>query len=101
MDEGGAALVREDGPERPGNGDAGREVTFRRGERVRRGCSLKEEPALQLSEILMAQSRGRSHSQAQKDKDLGPDTCPVSNGIDAERLKGGQDHENSRPSVVQ
>ena len=44
-------LVREDGPERPCNRDRGGEVTFRRGEGVRRGRALEEEPVRQKSKV--------------------------------------------------
>ena len=93
-------LMLENSEQRPRDRNRSGEIAFRRRECI--GCcgSLKEEPALQLSEILMAQSHGRSHSQAQKDKDLGPDTCPVCDRIDAERLKGSQNYEDSRPSMV-
>lgn len=44
VNECGVALLCEDGPERPGNCYAGRQVTLRARECVRCGSSLEEEP---------------------------------------------------------
>ena len=44
VDERGVTLTSEDGPERPGDGNAGGEITLGRGERVRRSGCLQEEP---------------------------------------------------------
>ncbi len=43
VDERGVALASEDGPERPGDGDARGEVALGRGERVSRSGGLEEE----------------------------------------------------------
>jgi len=82
VDELGGALVIKDCPQGPSNSNASREITLGRGERVCCGSSLQEE-------------------QGQEDKDLGPDTCGVHGGIDTKGLKGGQEDEDSSPSMPQ
>jgi len=74
--------VGEDGPERPSDGDGGREVTFGCGESVRSCGTLEEE-------------------ESEEDKDFGPDTSTVSVCVDTESFKCGEDDEDCCPTVVQ
>ena len=82
MDECAAVLVSEDGPEVPGNGKAGGEITLGRGEGVGGRGGLEEE-------------------EGEEDKDLGPDTCVVVEGVDTEGNKGGKDDKDGSPAVVE
>lgn len=100
MDEPGARLVGEDCPQTPSNRNRRRQVTFRRREGVCRSSGFEEEPKLKDKYTVFCNC-GESHLQAKEDADFGPNTSLVVNGINAERLKDGEDDENSRPTVVQ
>jgi len=65
-----SGLVSKDSPQGPGDGDGSWEVTFRGGESVGGRSALEEE-------------------KGEEDKDLGPDTCAVMNGVYAKGIKGG------------
>ena len=80
VDEATRTLVREDGEESPCDGNGARKVTLRRGEGICGGGRLEEE-------------------EAEEDKDLGPDACPVGERIDAECLKKRQNDQNSGPAL--
>lgn len=82
VDERAGALVLEDGEEGPGDGDAAGKIALGRGERVRRGGRLKEE-------------------EREEDEDLCPDAGAVREGVHAEGLEGGEQHEHGRPAVVE
>ena len=74
------ALEGEDCPQTPRDGDARREITLRRGERVGCCCALQEE-------------------ESEEDKHFGPDVRRVGGGVNSERGKGGEEDEDSRPAV--
>jgi hypothetical protein len=74
--------VSEDGPQRPGNGNARGEVTLRRREGVAGGGTLEEE-------------------EGKEDEDLGPDARMVVERVDAERLKASKDDQDGGPAVVE
>lgn len=77
-----AGLVRKDGPEGPGDGEARGKVTLGRGEGVGHSGGLEEE-------------------EGQEDKDLGPDAGMVGESVDTEGVEGREDDEDGGPAVVE
>lgn len=95
----GRSLVGKDGPERPGDRNGCREITFGGGEGVGSGCSFEEEAA-PGSVAEKMKLRGRN-SQGKEDKDFRPDTSMVVSGVDTECLEGAQNDEDGGPPVIQ
>jgi len=81
VNEGGASLMRKNGPKRPSDSDAGRQVAFLRRKGVSRCGRFEEE-------------------QGQEYEHLGPNTRGVRAGVHAERFEGCDDDKDSGPSVI-
>lgn len=82
VDESARGLVREDGPQGPGDRSASGQVTLGGSERVGGSGALEEE-------------------EGNEDEDLGPDTGTVGESVDAKRLEGGDNDEDGGPAVVE
>lgn len=80
MDESTRTLVRENGEERPGNGNRACKISLRCGEGVRGGGRLEEE-------------------KTEKHEDLRPDACSVGERIDAECLEQRQNNKDRGPAL--
>jgi len=82
MDEGGAALVDEDGEEGPADGDGACDVALGGGECVCGGGCFEEK-------------------EGEEDEDLRPDSCGFDEGVYAEGFEGGEEDEDGCESVVE
>lgn len=72
----------EDGPERPSNGNGGREITFGSGEGIGSGGALEKE-------------------ESQEDENLGPNAGAMGESVHSKCLKSTEDNEDGSPSVVE
>jgi len=82
VDEGAAPLVDEDGEKGPANGDGTCDVTLGGGEGVSGGGCFEEE-------------------EGEEDEDLGPDSCGVDEGVNAESFEGREEDEDGGEAVVE
>jgi hypothetical protein len=100
MDESRGSLMSKDSPKRPSNGNGSGEIALGGGKGVGSCGALKEEPVMKY-EHEGKQGIRKVNSQSEEDKDFGPDTGSVGEGIDTECLEAGQDDEDSGPTMVQ
>ena len=82
VDESVVGLVNEHGPEVPGDGNAGREVTLRGGERIGGRSRFEEE-------------------ERKEDENLGPDAGVVVVHVDTERSERGEHDKDGSPAMVE
>lgn len=78
----GRGLLMVNGKQRPGDGDGASNVTFGRRERVGCGGRLKGQ-------------------ECEEHEDFGEDTSLMGASINTECLKGGQENEDSGPTMVE
>jgi len=82
VDKARRGLASKDGPQAPGDGNASREIAFGGAKGVGSRGTFEEE-------------------EGEENKELGPNASLVSAGIDTKGLKGGEDNEESGPTMVQ